>query len=64
MASLWRAFNCCARSTSVLLRLSRWFSRSASRSLCLSAIILKTPEMKVQLGRAALGREFDAMPGG
>ena len=29
-----------------------------------SAIILKTPEMKVQLGRTALGREFDAMPGG
>ena len=29
-----------------------------------SAIIFKTPEMEIQLGRAALGREFDPMPGG
>jgi hypothetical protein len=29
-----------------------------------SAIIFKTPEIEIQLGRAALGREFDPMLGG
>ena len=29
-----------------------------------SAIIFKAPEMEVQLGRVALGRELDAMLGG
>lgn len=43
---------------------ARPYERMYRDLMAQSAIIFKTPEMEIQLGRAALGREFDPMPGG
>jgi len=43
---------------------ARPYERMFRDLMAQSAIIFKTPEMEIQLGRAALGREFDPMPGG
>ena len=43
---------------------ARPYERLYRDLLALTAIIFKTPEMEVHLGKAALGLEFDPMPGG